>query len=545
MKSNNKREEILENVQRVVVKVGTSTLTTEDGRLNIDKIKKIVMELSNLQNKGYDVILVTSGAVGAGMGLLNINEKPKTLAEKQMLSAVGQVSLMQIYQTLFKEHNKIIGQLLLTKEEFSNRKRYLNMRNVCNAFLKRKIIPIINENDAIVSNALKIKVGDNDTMSALVSGLIDADLLIILSDIDGLYNKNPRKYEDANLINMVGDINEDIKNMAGAEGSKFGTGGMITKIVAAEMVTKIGTSLVIASGDDPRNITRIVEKENIGTLFVKKNKKISLKKYWLAYGPNKEGVVTIDNGAKTALKNGKSLLSVGIKSVEGNFDKGEEETSYTFENKKAQANADRGGFERLSYQFATSKYERLSDKMKKFNTKHLWIKYNSAVVLLQNDMNTDEPFEEIELIGSTYSEIPLIKAEAVLDDKFDALFTKYLYSNSQGQTWFSRDTNTVGYPPKEAVTVFPFYPEELKWSSYDVKRVFPYRYDVFMYYQKDWNAQQYYLANHWDELKKNPLYKEFMELYFPVLPTKNYKAVLKYRLPNGKITSETPYKYKF
>ena len=306
MKNNNKREEILENVQRVVVKVGTSTLTTEDGRLNIDKIKKIVMELSNLQNKGYDVILVTSGAVGAGMGLLNINEKPKTLAEKQMLSAVGQVSLMQIYQTLFKEHNKIIGQLLLTKE----------------AFLKRKIIPIINENDAIVSNALKIQVGDNDTMSALVSGLIDADLLIILSDIDGLYNKNPRKYEDANLINMVGDINEDIKNMAGAEGSKFGTGGMITKIVAAEMVTKIGTSLVIASGDDPRNITRIVEKENIGTLFVKKNKKISLKKYWLPYGPNKEGVVTIDNGAKTALKNGKSLLSVGIKSVEGNFDKG-------------------------------------------------------------------------------------------------------------------------------------------------------------------------------------------------------------------------------
>ena len=290
MKTINNREEILGNVQRIVVKVGTSTLTTEDGRLNIDKIKKIVMELSNLQNKGYDVILVSSGAVGAGMGLLNINEKPKTLAEKQMLSAVGQVSLMQIYQTLFKEHNKIIGQLLLTKEEFSNRKRYLNMRNVCNAFLKRKIIPIINENDAIVSNALKIKVGDNDTMSALVSGLIDADLLIILSDIDGLYNKNPRKYEDANLIHIVGDINEDIKNMAGSEGSKFGTGGMITKIIA--------------------------------TLFVKKNKKISLKKYWLAYGPNKEGALTIDDGAKTALKNGKSLLSVGIKSVEGSFDKG-------------------------------------------------------------------------------------------------------------------------------------------------------------------------------------------------------------------------------
>ena len=322
MKNRNTREEILENIQRIVVKVGTSTLTNENGHLDIEKIRKIVLELSNLQDKGYDVILVSSGAVGAGMGLLNINEKPKTLAEKQMLSAVGQVSLMQIYQTLFKEHNKIVGQLLLTKEEFSNRKRYLNMRNVCNAFLKRKIIPIINENDAIVSNALKIKVGDNDTMSALVSGLIDADLLIILSDIDGLYNKNPRKYEDANLIHIVGDINEDIKNMAGAEGSKFGTGGMITKIIAAEMVTKIGTSLVIASGDEPKNITRIVEKENIGTLFVKKNKKISLRKYWLAYGPSKEGALTIDNGAKSALKNGKSLLSVGIKSVEGTFDKG-------------------------------------------------------------------------------------------------------------------------------------------------------------------------------------------------------------------------------
>jgi len=322
MKNRNTREEILENIQRIVVKVGTSTLTNENGHLDIEKIRKIVLELSNLQDKGYDVILVSSGAVGAGMGLLNINEKPKTLAEKQMLSAVGQVSLMQIYQTLFKEHNKIVGQLLLTKEEFSNRKRYLNMRNVCNAFLKRKIIPIINENDAIVSNALKIKVGDNDTMSALVSGLIDADLLIILSDIDGLYNKNPRKYEDANLIHIVGDINEDIKNMAGAEGSKFGTGGMVTKIIAAEMVTKIGTSLVITSGDEPKNITRIVEKENIGTLFVKKNKKISLRKYWLAYGPSKEGALTIDNGAKSALKNGKSLLSVGIKSVEGTFDKG-------------------------------------------------------------------------------------------------------------------------------------------------------------------------------------------------------------------------------
>ena len=314
------RELLLKNVQKIVVKVGTSTLTKSDGQLNIDKIKKIVLELSNLSDKGYDVALVTSGAVGAGMGMLNMPERPKTLSEKQAVSAVGQVSLMHLYQTLFQEYNKVIGQLLLTKGEFSDRRRYLNVRNVCNTFFDKKIIPVINENDAIVADELK--VGDNDTMSALVSGLIDADLVIILSDIDGLYNKNPQKYNDAKLIELVGDITEDVKNMAGGEGSKFGTGGMITKIIAAEMATKIGTNLVIANGDDPKNITRVVEKENIGTLFVRKNKKISSKKYWLAYGTNKKGIVTIDEGAEKALLNGKSLLPVGIKSVEGRFDEG-------------------------------------------------------------------------------------------------------------------------------------------------------------------------------------------------------------------------------
>ena len=316
----NRREEILKNIQKIVVKVGTSTLTKEDGNLNIEKIKKIVSELSNLSDKGYDVVLVTSGAVGAGMGRLNMTERPKTLSEKQALASVGQVALTHLYQMLFQEYGKIIGQLLLTKGDFSDRRRYLNARNVCNTLLKNKIVPIINENDAVVAN--EIKVGDNDTLSALVSGLIDADLLIILSDVQGLYNKNPQKYEDANLIEIVGKIDEDIKKTAGGEGSKFGTGGMITKIIAAEMATKIGTNMVIASGEDPRNITRIVEKENIGTLFTKKHKKISSKKYWLAYGTNKKGVLIIDEGAEKALFKGKSLLPVGIKEIEGDFEKG-------------------------------------------------------------------------------------------------------------------------------------------------------------------------------------------------------------------------------
>ena len=316
----NRREEILKNIQKIVVKVGTSTLTKEDGDLNIEKIKKIVSELSNLSDKGYDVVLVTSGAVGAGMGRLNMTERPKTLSEKQALASVGQVALTHLYQMLFQEYGKIIGQLLLTKGDFSDRRRYLNARNVCNTLLKNKIVPIINENDAVVAN--EIKVGDNDTLSALVSGLIDADLLIILSDVQGLYNKNPQKYEDANLIEIVGKIDEDIRKTAGGEGSKFGTGGMITKIIAAEMATKIGTNMVIASGEDPRNITRIVERENIGTLFTKKHKKISSKKYWLAYGTNKKGVLIIDEGAEKALFKGKSLLPVGIKEIEGDFEKG-------------------------------------------------------------------------------------------------------------------------------------------------------------------------------------------------------------------------------
>ncbi len=314
------REELLKDIKKIVVKVGTSTLTKADGNLNVEKIKKIVFELSSLLDKGYEVVLVTSGAVGAGMGKLKLSEKPKALSEKQAVAAVGQVSLMHLYQMLFEEHGKIIGQLLLTKLDFADRKRYLIARNVCNALLSKKIIPVINENDAVVAD--EIKVGDNDTMSALVSGLIDADLLIILSDVNGLYNKNPQKYEDAILFETVNKIDDEIRAMAGGEGSKFGTGGMSTKITAAEMATKIGTNLVIASGEDPKNISKIVEKENIGTLFVKETKKISSRKYWLAYGPHKRGIVVIDNGAEKAIRKGSSLLPVGIKAVEGNFDRG-------------------------------------------------------------------------------------------------------------------------------------------------------------------------------------------------------------------------------
>jgi glutamate 5-kinase len=317
------RKELIQKPKRIVVKIGTSTLTKNNGELDEEKIKKIVTNLSKI-NDEIDVIFVTSGAVGAGMGQLKLSQKPKSISEKQALAAVGQVSLIHLYQVLFWAHGKSIAQLLLTKDDFNDQKRYLNIKNVCNALLEKKIIPIINENDPVVGEGIKgIKVGDNDTLSALVAGLVEADLLIILSDIAGLYDKNPSEFSDAKFINLVSKIDEKIQNMAGSEGSKFGTGGMRTKIIAAKMATKIGTNLVIACGDEPENLIRIVKGDEVGTLFLRQDKKLSSKKYWLSYGSENSGGILADDGAISALKDGKSLLAVGIKGFVGEFERGD------------------------------------------------------------------------------------------------------------------------------------------------------------------------------------------------------------------------------
>ena len=317
------RKELIQKPKRIVVKIGTSTLTKNNGELDEEKIKKIVTNLSKI-NDEIDVIFVTSGAVGAGMGQLKLSQKPKSISEKQALAAVGQVSLIHLYQVLFWAHGKSIAQLLLTKDDFNDRKRYLNIKNVCNALLEKKIIPIINENDPVVGEGIKgIRVGDNDTLSALVAGLVEADLLIILSDIAGLYDKNPSEFSDAKFINLVSKIDEKIQNMAGSEGSKFGTGGMRTKIIAAKMATKIGTNLVIACGDEPENLIRIVKGDEVGTLFLRPDKKLSSKKYWLSYGSENSGGILADDGAISALKDGKSLLAVGIKGFVGEFERGD------------------------------------------------------------------------------------------------------------------------------------------------------------------------------------------------------------------------------
>lgn len=317
------RKELLGGVKCIVVKVGTSTLANADGSLNEDKIKQIVANLSEL-NENAEVVFVTSGAVGAGMGQMKLAHKPKSIVEKQALAAVGQVSLIHLYQILFWAHGKTIAQLLLTKDDFSDRRRYLNMRSVLRSLLAKKIIPVINENDPVVGEGIKgVKVGDNDTLSALVAGLIEADLLVILTDIDGLYDKNPSVFADAKFINLVENLDDSIRAAAGAEGSKLGTGGMRTKITAAEMATKNGTHLIIANGADPRNIVRAAHGCEVGTLFLAGKNRINSRKYWLAYSAADKGSVAIDAGAAKALKEGKSLLAVGIREVAGEFERGE------------------------------------------------------------------------------------------------------------------------------------------------------------------------------------------------------------------------------
>ena len=261
----NNRKEYLKGVTKIVVKVGTSTLTHSTGLLNLKRIEKIVRQLADIHNQGIQVVLVTSGAIGAGMGRLGLKERPKTMPEKQAAAAVGQGTLIHIYEKFFSEYGKVIAQILLTKEDIVDEERYLNARNTFSQLLSQGVIPIVNENDAVVTD--EISVGDNDTLSAMVTSLIEADLLIILSDIDGLYDSNPRTNPDAKIIYNVKQITDEIKGFSEGAGSSLGTGGMETKIKAAEIAVAANASMIIAEGSEPNIINEILEGKEIGTLF--------------------------------------------------------------------------------------------------------------------------------------------------------------------------------------------------------------------------------------------------------------------------------------
>ncbi len=310
---------------KLIVKVGTSTLTAGTQRLNRRRMLSIAQQIVDVREKGTEVILVTSGAIAAGrerMGREQVGRVngAKSLPAKQMLAAVGQAHLMLAWEQVFGMFDAQVGQVLLTRADLSDRRRYLNARDALNAILAWRVVPIVNENDAVATE--EIRVGDNDTLSALVANVVNADLLLILSDIAGLYTADPRQDPSATLIREVAQIDDTLWAMAGASRSGLGVGGMSTKLRAAELATRSGTVMIIADGARPNVIVDAVAGVSVGTRFAATSTKLESRKRWIL-SERASGSVIVDEGAAGAVRSGRSLLPVGVREVHGEFDRGE------------------------------------------------------------------------------------------------------------------------------------------------------------------------------------------------------------------------------
>lgn len=313
----------LKQAQRIVIKIGTSTLTHACGRLNLELLADLAAQVAVEHKAGKEILLVTSGAVGAGLGRLNLREKPVSLPDRQAVAAIGQGLLMEVYTKFFTGHGITVAQILLTREDMNDRRRYLNARNTLLKLVGDfKAVPIINENDTVATEELRF--GDNDTLSALVAGLVGADLLVLLSDVNGLFTGDPRKNREASLIPVVKEITPEIWAMAGQAGTALGTGGMLTKLEAARIATSSGIPMVLAAGKDPGIINRITGGEQVGTLFLPVRENLLGRKRWIAFAGQPRGQLVIDNGAVEALTiHKKSLLPSGVVGVKGQFNLGD------------------------------------------------------------------------------------------------------------------------------------------------------------------------------------------------------------------------------
>lgn len=320
-----KKRSRLKEAQKIVVKIGTSSITYPSGRLNLTNMELVVRQIADLHNSGKEVVLVSSGAVGAGVGELGLTSKPRTIPERQAVAAVGQGFLMQVYNRLFLQYGIITAQILLTREDMSDRRRYLNARNTLLMLTKEyHALPIINENDTVATEELQLRFGDNDTLAALVAGLIGADLLVLLSDIGGLYTGDPRKDPKATLIPEVNEISPAIWSVAGQAGTGRGTGGMITKLEAARIATRSGITMVLASCEEEDILRRILAGEEVGTIFLPNDDSLVQRERWIAFAGQPQGEVIVDAGAVNALLVGKkSLLPSGVIGVQGKFGVGD------------------------------------------------------------------------------------------------------------------------------------------------------------------------------------------------------------------------------
>ena len=311
-------------MKRIVVKIGSSTLTAGTGKLSRAQVLNLVGQIARLKQDGYQVVLVSSGAMATGLEMLEFPELPKFIPVKQMLAAVGQPRLMNVYSDLFGIFDLKVAQVLLTRLDLTDRVRYLNARNTLEALLAQNLIPIINENDTVATE--EIRVGDNDNLSALVSNLIEADLLIMLTDKQGLFTADPDRDHDAVLIPEVNEepIPESLWKAAGKSSNDTGTGGMFTKIQAADLARRSGTRVVISKGSIPEVILRVVNGEQLGTRFKALVSNLESRKRFILAGPKSNGRITVDAGAEDILRKGKSsLLPVGVVKTEGEFKRGE------------------------------------------------------------------------------------------------------------------------------------------------------------------------------------------------------------------------------
>lgn len=316
------RDEILKSAKRIVVKIGSSLLASRDTGLRPERIDRLAEDIAALRTSGRDVLIVSSGAVISGIKKLELKDYPKSLPVKQAAAAVGQSRLMWAYEKSFERLGLKVAQILLTHHDLADRRRFLNARHTLGTLLEFGVVPIINENDTVAVE--EIRFGDNDTLAADVAHLIDADLLVILSDIDGLFTEDPRKHATAQLIPLIPEITEDIEKRAGVSSTFEGTGGMVTKVRAAKKVGEYGVATLILNGQSGGLLPKVLAGEPGGSLFLAKERRMNSRKHWIAFTLRARGTVTLDQGAVEALtKRGKSLLASGVVHVSGPFEAGD------------------------------------------------------------------------------------------------------------------------------------------------------------------------------------------------------------------------------
>ncbi|MFP6763917.1 MAG: glutamate 5-kinase [Planctomycetaceae bacterium] len=314
------RRELIETARTVVVKVGTGVLSNDDDSLNIARIALLVEQVDRIRRSGRRVVLVSSGAVGAGMGLLGLKERPRDLPHLQAAAASGQAHLIRLYDDCLQTHGCRAAQLLLTANDFRTRERYLNVRNTVNSLFDYPIVPVINENDSV--SISEIQFGDNDQLAGMVSNLLDDSILVILSVVDGLFDGDPDS-QDSRVIPLVKDWDQDLLALAADTKSRRGTGGMASKLDAIRRVVAVGENAILANGRHDDVLDRILAGEEVGTLFLAQGQNVPAWKRWIGYTIEPAGRLFVDDGARQALcRDGRSLLPIGIARVEGDFGKG-------------------------------------------------------------------------------------------------------------------------------------------------------------------------------------------------------------------------------